>query len=311
MQLTQPVRRAVQVRGGDIATIQGTRRHTWAEFGRRVESLAGALRARGLSREGRVALLALNSDRYLEAFYAAVWAGGVVVPVNFRFSPAEIVFCLNDCATEILIVDDNFQCLVADLRAQAPCLKHVISMGESSTEYEELIASTEPVADAGRAKDDAAGIFYTGGTTGRSKGVMLTHTNLVTIGLNDAAALHMHETIVYLHAAPMFHLADICMFLGVVQAARVNVFIPRFDPVDVLRNIAEHHVTFTLLVPTMIHMLLEKLEKCPTDISSWKGFMYGASPMPAALQARAMAMLPGVDFYQGYGMTEAVPATIL
>ena len=311
MQITQPIRRAAQIHGGRTATIQGNRRRIWSEFAGRVASLAGGLRERGLTREGRVALLAMNSDRYLEAFYATVWAGGIVVPINFRFSPTEIIFCLNDCDTEILIVDDNFLPMASDLRAQAPCVKHVISIGESSNDYEDLLASTVPVADAGRAGSDVAGIFYTGGTTGRSKGVMLTHDNMAAIGLNGTSVLPMDESTVYLHAAPMFHLADIAMFLGVMQAAGTHVFIPRFDPKDVLCHIEEHRVTFTLLVPTMIHMLLEQMATCPADISSLRAFLYGASPMPEALLARAMAMLPHVDFYQGYGMTEAVPATIL
>jgi long-chain acyl-CoA synthetase len=311
MQITQPIRRAKHIHGGRVATIQGDRRRTWHEFGQRVASLAGALRERGLTPDGRVGLLAMNSDRYLEVFYAAPWAGGMIVPINFRFSPAEIIFCLNDCNTEILLVDDNFHSIIPDLRAQAPCVRHVISIGESSSEYEDLLASTAPVPDAGRGGGDVAGIFYTGGTTGRSKGVMLTHDNMGAIGLNCTSVLPMDESTVYLHAAPMFHLGDIAMFLGVMQAAGAHVFIPRFDPAAVLRNIVEHRVTFTLLVPTMVHMLLDYYAKCPADISSLKGFLYGASPMPDALMDRAMAMLPHVGFYQGYGMTEAVPATVL
>src|SRR5437016_718152 len=114
MQLTQPIRRAMQIHPGRIATIQGTRRHTWSEFGQRVASLAGALRERGLAPDGRLALLAMNSDRYQEAFYASMWAGGMVVPINFRFSLVEIVYCLNDCGTEILIVDDTFLPMASD-----------------------------------------------------------------------------------------------------------------------------------------------------------------------------------------------------
>jgi acyl-CoA synthetase (AMP-forming)/AMP-acid ligase II len=311
MQLTQPVRRAVQVHPGHIATIQGSRRHTWAEFAQRVASLASVLQERGLTRGGRVALLALNSDRYLEAFYAAVWAGGAIVPINFRFSPVEIVHCLSDCGAEILLVDDNFQPMASELFAQSGCVKSIIFMGESSGEYETLIASVRPLDDAGRGGDDLAGIFYTGGTTGKSKGVMLSHDALVSIGLNGALELRMDQSVIYLHAAPMFHAADIAMSLPVMQVAGTHVFVPRFDPKAVLENIAEHRVSFTLLVPTMIQYLLQQLAAAPADISSLKYFLYGASPMPQALLERAMAALPHVDFYQGYGMTEAVPATIL
>src|SRR5438876_864541 len=154
MQLTQPIRRAMQILPGRIAMIQGSRRHTWSEFGQRVASLAGALQERGLAPDGRVGVLAMNSDRYQEVFYASMWAGGMVVPINFRFSPAEIVYCLNDCGTEILIVDDNFLSMASDLQAQAPCVRHVISIGESGSAYEDMLASTAPIADAGRSGDD-------------------------------------------------------------------------------------------------------------------------------------------------------------
>jgi acyl-CoA synthetase (AMP-forming)/AMP-acid ligase II len=254
----------------------------------------------------------MNSDRYLEAFYGVIWAGGILVPINFRFSVAEIIYCLNDCAAEILIVDDAFMPMLSDLRAQAPGVKHIISIGEADTAgYEDLLATTAPAADTTHSGDDVAGIFYTGGTTGRAKGVMLTHTNLASIALNIVGAVRMDEATVYLHAAPMFHLADITMFVGVTQAAGTHVAMPRFDPQSVLRNIEEHRVTFVLLVPTMVHLVLEQLEKSPADLSSLRSLLYGASPMPAALIARAMAKLPHVKFYQGYGMTEAVPATIL
>jgi acyl-CoA synthetase (AMP-forming)/AMP-acid ligase II len=165
MQITQSIRRAVQIHGGRAATIQGSRRHTWSEFGHRVASLAGILHQKGLTRDGRVGLLAMNGDRYLESFYGAIWAGGILVPINFRFSVAEIVFCLNDCGAEILIVDDAFSPIVPDLRAQAPGLRDVISMGEADTAaYEQLLSSTAPALDAMHSGDDVAGIFYTGGT---------------------------------------------------------------------------------------------------------------------------------------------------
>src|SRR5438045_8596676 len=104
----------------------------------------------------------------------------------------------------------------------------------------------------------------------------------------------------------MFHLGDITMSLGVMQAAGAHVFIPRFDPRAVLLNIEQHRVSFTLLVPTMVHLVLEEFQARPTDLSSLKAFLYGAAPMPLALIERAMAMLPGVGIYQAYGMTEAV-----
>src|SRR4029453_18759184 len=115
MSITQGLKRAMQINRHGTATIFGQRRRTWEEFGQRVAKLAGALRGLGLGAEGRVAILALNSDRYLECYYAVPWAGGIVVPLNVRLAPPEIIYTLNDSGAEILIVDDVFKAMLPAL----------------------------------------------------------------------------------------------------------------------------------------------------------------------------------------------------
>src|SRR5689334_2155752 len=105
MFLTQGLKRAVQVNGNGIATIDGERQHTWSAFMLRVAKLAGALKALGLEPHGRVAILSLNSDRYLEYFYAIPWAGGIIVPLNIRLATPEIGYMLRDAGTQILVID--------------------------------------------------------------------------------------------------------------------------------------------------------------------------------------------------------------
>jgi len=107
--ITQTLKRALQINRHGIATIDGTRQHTWAQGAERVAKLAGVFQGLGLRAEGRVAILALNSDRYFECFFAVPWAGGIVVPLNIRLTPAELIYMLNDSGTEILVVDDAFQ----------------------------------------------------------------------------------------------------------------------------------------------------------------------------------------------------------
>src|SRR5690349_21887572 len=165
MSITQGLKRAIQVHRHGTATICGSRRRTWEETGQRVARLAGALRSLGLGREGRVAILSLNSDRFLETLYAVPWAGGIVVPVNVRLAPPEIVDVLNDSGSEILIVDDAFQALLPALRGRMDTVSTTIFAGdgpapEGTVSYEEILAAAE------RSGDDVAGIFYTGGTPG-------------------------------------------------------------------------------------------------------------------------------------------------
>ena len=136
---------------------------------------------------------------------------------------------------------------------------------------------------------------------------MLTHDNVVFNALNVIPALHYDDTAIYLHAAPMFHLADMANTFAVTMAGGTHVAIPRFDVDDVLTTVARERVTHTVLVPTMINLLISSGKVADHDVSSLRRMLYGASPMPEAVLLRAMAALPGVGFTQGYGQTEAAP----
>jgi long-chain acyl-CoA synthetase len=182
MQLTRAIRRAVQLRGSSPATICGSRRNNWIQFENRVARLAGALRGLGLQPGARVAILALNSDRYIECIYGTWWAGCISVPLNVRSALPELVQALRDSGSEVLFVDDAVLQLAEQLgtsvltfQQQAPDLQHIISLGDRPApadlfSYEELLARASPAEDSLREGDDVAGIYYTGGTTGEPKG---------------------------------------------------------------------------------------------------------------------------------------------
>lgn len=312
MYITQTLRRAVQIRANSVATICGNRRQTWTQFEQRIARLGSALKSLGVGAEDRVAVLALNSDRYVEYFYAVAWIGAASNPVNIRLAPPEIAYTLDDSASAVLFVDDTFAKMLPALRPLMRTVKHIVFMGdgalpEGCLSYEALIADHRPIADANAGGGALAGLFYTGGTTGKSKGVMLTHDNVVYNAINVIPALHYDDTAVYLHAAPMFHLADMANTFAVTMAGGTHVTIPRFDVDDVLATIARERVTHTVLVPTMINLLVSSGKIADHDISSLRRMLYGASPMPEAVLLRAMVALPGVGFTQGYGQTEAAP----
>ena len=174
MEITQALHRAAQQTPDLPATIAGERVRTWAECLARVARLAGALHALGVGPGDRVAMLALNSDRYHEYLFAVPWAGGVVTPVNIRWSPAEIAFSLEDAGATILLVDDTFAPTVPAVRAAAPVVRTVVHCGdgdlpEGTVSYEALVAGHEPVPDARRGGAEPYGVYYTGGTTGRPR----------------------------------------------------------------------------------------------------------------------------------------------
>ena len=260
--LTQGLHRAMQQNANKIATICGDRRRTFKEVGDRVARLAGALQQLGMRPNDRVGMLSLNSDRYLEYYLAVWWGGGVVNPVNIRWSPTEIAYSLDDCDTGILLIDDAFLPMLAELKQKCKSLRIVIYAGDGEAKegmlsYEGLVAEAKPVSDAMRCNDDLAGVFYTGGTTGFPKGVMLTHASLVSSSLSLLASGFGITGSVGLHLAPMFHLAD--FVLGALLTARgdTHAFVPAFNPEQVLKAIQDHGVTTAGFVPTMIQMVLD------------------------------------------------------
>jgi long-chain acyl-CoA synthetase len=313
MNVTQGLRRMLQVDPHGVATIDGNRRHTWQQLGDRVARLAGALQGVGIKAGDRVAVLMLNSDRYIELYLGVAWAGAVIVPTNTRWSAIEIEDSLRDCRASMLVVDKTFAPMGVQLANAIPSMRLVYADDDAgpaeAKNYERLIANAKTVPDAMSRPEDLAGIFYTGGTTGRSKGVMLSHNNLVTNALHTLAEglFHFPEGSTYLHAAPMFHLANgAAMFVQLLSGGR-NVIIRSFTPEGVMDAVAAEKVNIGLLVPTMIQMLVDHPAFGSHDMSSLKRVLYGASPITEALLERAMARLPGVAFHQLYGMTEVAP----
>ena len=316
MQLTQCIKRAAQVDREGSATIFAERRHTWSDFTARVSRLAGGLRELGVSEGDRVAMLALNSDRYLEYYFAIPWAGAVVVPMNIRWSPAENAYSLNDSGARVMIVDDAFAAMVPKILAQAT-LDTLIYAGEGETpdgmlNYEALIADNAPASDAERGGEDLAGIFYTGGTTGFPKGVMLPHRGLWSSAIAMAHHLELDAGARYLHAAPMFHLADGAMSMACCVVGAGHVMISAFSPQAVLEAASAHRPTHLLLVPTMVKMVLDDPGLATADLSSVQRVLYGASPMPEGVLLEAFEKLPHCGWLQAYGQTELSPvATVM
>ena len=318
MEITQPLHRALQLSPNREQTIAGDRVRTVAESVDRIARLAGALRTAGLGDNDRVAIVSLNSDIFHESLLAVPWAGGVVVPVNYRWSPAEIAHSFQETDIHTLIVDDMWLDLVSAVRPLAPELTTVIHFGEKPTpdgmqRYEDLVAKTEPVEDARRGGADIYGIFYTGGTTGVPKGVVLTHDNMMTSAFGCVASGEfLTPDGRLLHVAPMFHLADIASWVGGLVLNSTHIFVPSFTPVGVLDTMEKQHVTDVLMVPTMIQMMVDSPGAGDRDLSSVKHIVYGASPMSEAVLDRAVALFPNATFLQAYGMSELAPvATML
>jgi long-chain acyl-CoA synthetase len=301
------LRRAKQFHGSGIASYreQGpiTCPMTWSEFYDRVHRAAAYLRDLGIQKGDRVAVWMLNSHEYLELYYATAIAGIVIVPLNTRWHETDVDFTLRDSGSIALIVDDRFAPSVASLAhaprviyaGQGACPAGMTSYGYSESQH----TFDEPD------EQDLVGLFYTSGTTGGPKGVMLTHRNLWSNLLHSMLA-NIRKA-VWLHSAPMFHLADLGAVYTITSTGGTHCFLPTFDPEECMRLIERYRVTDTVLVPTMLNMVIHSPSFSKYDLSSLVTFLYGASPMPIPLISTAMAKLPATHFRQGYGLTEASP----
>lgn len=311
--LPQCLKRAAQVNPNGTATVCGGRTRTWSQVADRVARSAAGLQGLGVQAGTRVGLLALNSDRYLEAYFAIPWSGGIMLPLNTRLTPADLEYMLNDAQAEVLCLDEHFLPLLSGLRDRCPSLRHVVYLDDDPPAqagllaWEGLIGTHAPVDDAGRCGRDVAGIFYTGGSTGRPKGVMLSHGNLVSNAVNAIYMIGYDAASIFLHAAPMCHLTDGMSTVALTMAAGTHVFIPKFDAQQVLEQVQAQEVTHLTLVPTMIAMLLEVPGIETMQLSSLRQFMFGSAPMPDATLKRAVEIWPDMLFLHGWGMTELAP----
>lgn len=264
---------------------------TWSEVQEHVERDAGALRELGLGLGERVAVISRNSARYFELYFSIPRAGGVIVPLNHRLAKPELEYCMKDSGSVMLLADREHLDLASEISNSVVCID----------DWDTSTASAPPAVEV--SEDELFGIFYTGGTTGQPKGVMLSHRNICEGAINVVIAMGYREDDIYLHAGPMFHLADGCGSFATTWLGASHVFIPGFSPEVLLDAVESHGVTSMTLVPTMYAMLLESPEFSTDRLKSLRRVFYSASPMPPGLLERVLDAFD-CEIGQGYGMTE-------
>jgi acyl-CoA synthetase (AMP-forming)/AMP-acid ligase II len=291
------------------ATVDGSFTSTYGEHVERTLRLTSALRGElGLGKDDRFAVMALNSHEYLELYHAAFLGSGVINPLNLRLAPKELEFIAQDSATRVCFVDRAFAPLVDRIRAETS-IERVVLIGGGDVPhdvaYEDLLAAGTPSLGDPPEEDDVVILMYTGGTTGLPKGVVIDQRAATVNTYKIAVSWRFSADEVYLHQTPMFHAASFGGVLTVPAIGAVTTFVPMFEPGAVLDTIERCAVTTSVMVPTMIQMLLDHPAFRPERLASLRTLTYGASPMPAPTLDRLRDELPGVDLYQGYGMTES------
>ncbi|ARD47951.1 long-chain-fatty-acid--CoA ligase [Sporosarcina sp. P33] len=291
---------------------------TYGELANRTAQLKEALKGLGVTKGDKVGIFLLNTFRYVELIYAITAIGAIAVPLNTRLSRRELAYIVGDSEMSVLFFHPEYlEHIPALEQAAKNQLKSIIVSDDETSgyaSYEELIAdeSASELTYDEINEDDIACIFYTGGTTGPATGVMLSHRNQVSNYYHTTTKFNYNEWTNYLHAAPMFHLADCGKTIGVTWGGGTHSFLKTFTVKGFLEAVQTYRPTVISLVPTMINMVMNDPDFTQYDVSSIQKINYGSSAMSPDLIKKVRAAFPGVAFYQSYGMTEASPVlTIL
>lgn len=300
--------RAARLRGDAPAISGGDEILSWREACARAGRMARVLHDAGVRDGARVAFIAPNGITYMLMPFAAECAGGVFVPLNSRLAVNELIEQLEDAAPVLLIAAAPFIEIARLAAAQAGVPLWTLGDGghDGDVRFDARLAAAEPMAPAGTGTAPVA-IYYTGGTTGRAKGVILTGERLVLNALQWAHAVSARDDERLLVVAPMFHMvAALNAIITAVLACDLTI-LERFTPEATLAVIARERVTNLALVPAMIDMLLAVPHFTGHDLSSLRMLTYGGSPISPRTLRATLDRLPGVRLYQIYGQTEGGP----
>ncbi len=301
--MAEPLEHARHTAAHKEAIVCGADRLDYYSLWSRCRRLAGYLASLGLQPGDRVAIVAFNCHRYIEAYLALPAAGYVIVPLNTRSALAELEYAAADSQARVLLTD----------REPSPLdslFEHVVRWPDA---YEVAIAGAEPATlgidnhGADIHEGDLAGIFYTGGTTGRAKGVMLTHRNLMANTWTALSWARLTSDDRWLVMAPLFHAAGSCSVLATTWVTGTQVILPSFSPDGVLDLIEHERVTSTLAVPTMLAAASDEQLARPRDVSSLRLLSHGASPVAREILRRAAKAFPDAELLHLYGTTETSP----
>lgn len=316
MQIPFILEKALSLHADREAVICGEHRFTYEMFARRTYALATFLRASGVSRGECVAILHPNRHEFLEAYFAAAQIGAVLNPLNFRLSPRELSFILSDSGAKTLIAAARFREGVERLEELDTQVQRVVWTGQGerpsafeTIEYEDVIlahTTDTPPSPPDMRDEDVAHLYYTSGTTGRPKGVMLTHKNVCTHALAAIAELQITDGDRWIHAAPLFHLADAWATFALTWVGGKHVVVEDFDPPEVLSVMERERVTLTNMIPTMLNMLVHTPGVTERDFSGLRAILSGGSSIAPEVVRRIMDTF-GCDYIQTYGMTETSP----
>lgn len=311
------LKRALVAHSNKEAVVCGDTRLTYRQFGQRVNQWANAMRGLGVQKGDRVAMLSQNCHRMLEAFFGTPQLGSILMPLNFRLVPDDFDYILNHGGAKVLVVEEGLTHLIDSIRDRLQTVEHFILASDGSKvseegwlDYESLIAaaSSEEPAPVEIDENETSALLYTSGTTGRPKGVMLTHRNLYINAMNSICEFGIHERDVYLHTLAQFHCNGWGVGYAVTGMGGTHVIIKKFEPAAFFDLVTRERVTFACMPPTMINMALNHsmdaaaFDRLPRGVRIGTA---GSAPPLATIQGAQEKF--GWRVIQIYGLTETSP----
>ncbi|GAC1522967.1 MAG: fatty-acid--CoA ligase FadD5 [Marmoricola sp.] len=295
---------------GRTALVYGDASLTFAQLDSRVNRLANALVARGVRRGDHVAVLMHNGLEVIESFFACQKLGACPVPINFRLAPSELGHIIRDSEVVGMLTDDRLVAVALESVADLDAVAFVATTGrvaDGTESYEDLLAggsAVEPDSDVD--EDDLAFLMYTSGTTGRPKGAMLTHRNLVMNTINWVSEMEARAGDVWLSGLPLFHIGGINGVLPFIYVAGTSVITPstNFDPVEALRSLEKHRATMCYFVPTQWQQICSLPAATTSETSVLRKALWGASQAPASTVELLVRTFPSVGVVNAFGQTE-------
>jgi acyl-CoA synthetase (AMP-forming)/AMP-acid ligase II len=304
MNLTKILPQVVKLYPENIAIICKDKEFTYEQFVNRVGKLANSLLELGIAKGQKVAVIHKNCHYFLESYFGIMQIGAVLVPLNHYLSVDELVFILKNSETELLIINSNFSKKVYEACEKIGNDIKTIQTGDKYEDFIDSSASTLPSSNI--EEEDIAQIYYTSGTTGRQKGAVLSHKNVYSHAKSAISELSLKDNDVWLHAAPLFHLADAWATWAITMVGGSHIILSDFDPKTVCKSIEEQKVTITNLIPTMYYRLVNFSDVNKYDYSSLRVLMSGGAPISPNLVKMIIETFK-CDYIQTYGMTETSP----
>ena len=315
MEIWMTLKKALDLYPHRVAVADGERTFTYTEIGDRVKGLARFFQAQAIQPQDRISILEVNSHAFLETYYAAAGIGAILNPLNYRLAAREIAYIIRDSGSRWLVSGSRFTSLVKGVLDEDTPLKGIVWIGDTPDasaavpyfSYDEAIKSYsghfEPVT-AG--ENDVAHLYYTSGTTGHPKGVMLTHKNVCLHALGTIAELKLVDSDTWGHIAPMFHLADAWATFALTWVGGRHVMVGQFEPETVMATIEQQRITLSNLIPTMLNLMIKHPRVAEFDFSSLRVILSGGAPI-APQVVKSITAAFNCDYIQTYGMTETSP----